>query len=133
MYNPFKSKGFKINIIYEEPNRIHPSAKGESTLTTDNLARFLEAKYHLLEIFTNMYAKQIVEMLTKEVMKPQKPNAERIFMKLENFIKNEWRDYIVNERHGIKTRAAQERGSESFVDTGAYFKNLSVKLELKYD
>lgn len=126
----FGKKKVCIYIDYYEPTRMHPSAQKGSDTTIDSVARILEAKYHLLKHFTDIYGLDMVELLVKEWKRDQSKKKRRCMHKLEEFLKNKWRTYIVNAEHGIKTQASAKRGSEPFVDTGAYFKNLRVKLDL---
>ena len=40
-------------------------------------------------------------------------------------IANIWRGYILNEEHGIKTKASESRGDPSFVDTSDYYLSMT--------
>lgn len=114
----------KLTITYIEPDMLHPNSDEQ---TISDISKKLECKYHLLEKFSESIMPKLVEKLAQELLRND-PN--RAFVIIEEYIKDEWRDYIVNEKHGIKTKASTERGSEAFIDTGAYFKGLRVQLRI---
>ena len=41
-------------------------------------------------------------------------------------VKQLWSVFIVNEEHGIRTKAAETRGGSSFVDTGSYMGGMTI-------
>lgn len=56
---------------------------------------------------------------------------ERVLFLISQWLTKEWREYILMEKHGIKTQASvnDPKGPrQSFVDTGEYFKNMQVRL-----
>ena len=56
---------------------------------------------------------------------------ERALFLISQWLTKEWREYILMEKHGIKTQASvnDPKGPrQSFVDTGEYFKNMQVRL-----
>lgn len=56
---------------------------------------------------------------------------ERVLFLTSQWLTKEWREYILMEKHGIKTQASvnDPKGPrQSFVDTGEYFKNMQVRL-----
>lgn len=56
---------------------------------------------------------------------------ERVLFLISQWLTKEWREYILMEKHGIKTQASvnDPKGHrQSFVDTGEYFKNMQVRL-----
>lgn len=53
---------------------------------------------------------------------------DRTLFLTSNWLTQEWKQYILQAKHGMTTKASQERGDPAFVDTGAYFSNMEVRL-----
>lgn len=47
---------------------------------------------------------------------------------VSQWLTKEWREYILLAKHGMTTKASQKRGDPAFVDTGAYFQNMQIRL-----
>lgn len=117
-----------IKINFNEPSSLHP---GSDTATIAEVATHLENKYHLLENFCAKHAKDFAKVLVKWIKR--NPNDfNRALAMLEQEIQNKWREYIVNAEHGLSTKASSQRGSEPFIDTGAYYRNMRVTLKIEF-
>lgn len=53
---------------------------------------------------------------------------ERALFLTSQWLTKEWREYILLAKHGLTTKASQKRGDPAFVDTGAYFQNMQVRM-----
>ena len=112
----------KIRIEFLEPERLHPSS---DTLTIAELGLILEKKYKLCEKFIDYTKPKIVNKAVEYLTK--KTNRDWRFL-LEEWLKGEWRDYMVSELHHIKTRQSIKENRESFIDTGSYYKSLMIRI-----
>lgn len=112
-----------IQIVFIEPDRLHPNS---DTTTVGEVATLLEDKYHLIENFTKKYKNEI----TKKLLQYAKNNPNNWKFLLSEYIKNEWRDYMVSELHNIKTKIATKEQRESFINTGAYYKSLQIIIKV---
>jgi hypothetical protein len=113
----------KIDFI--EPAIEHPKSDSE---TIFDIAEKLEKRYNVLNIFVVLHKKDLEGIIASEMamaIKHDKSNEE-MDGAINDRITPLWRAYILNEEHGIKTRASEQRGSASFVDTGSYFTALSI-------
>jgi hypothetical protein len=118
-----------IRIDFTEPLRLHASDDGDGTTVFD-VAAHLEMRYSVIKTFIALHKKNIERILSKEIalaFKHGKNNAE-MDASVAQQIQNEWRAYILNEEHGISTRASRERGDPSFVDTQDYFLSLEARV-----
>lgn len=113
----------KLTIEFMEPDTLHP---GSDTQTISDVARHLEQKYHLLEKFSEQIKAKVCEKFAVEILRNKR--LDRAYRMIEELIKNEWREFILEGKHGLTTRASKERGSEPFVDTGAYYKNMKCRI-----
>lgn len=110
-----------MKLVFETSELPHPNSKDK---TIYDVSLILETKYKLLEHFYKYIKKDLEAKLTKEI--ERNPN-----LKLEiinEWIKNKWREWILDGNYGIITKASQIRGSQSFVDTGAYYMSMYPKL-----
>lgn len=114
----------KIRITFLEPERLHPKS---DTQTISEVAVFLEQKYKLCNSFIQYIKPKLIDKAIKYIF--SKTDNNWTFL-LERFLTDEWRDYIVTEKHGIKTKASIKRGDESFIDTSAYYKSMLVKISI---
>lgn len=124
-----------LKVSFVEPRTLHPNS---DEITIADLASILEHKYHLIEKFNDKYSEKIADRFTtlylrafekeKDAKKPV--NLARILRVLEQDIQEFWREFIVDAEHGLTTKASTERGSEPFIDTGAYFRNMRCIIEL---
>lgn len=115
-----------LQISFFEPDAQHPS--GSATIS--EVAQELESEYHLIESFIASEKDKVVRRLI-ELALDSGLERPKVFKILEEEVKNAWREYMVNEEHGIKTLSSEAHERESFIDTGAYYKNLQVKVTIK--
>lgn len=114
----------KVKITFLEPERLHPKSDDK---TIADVATFLEQKYKLCNSFIKYIKPKLMEKASSYIL--NQTNHKWTFL-LERFLIDEWRDYIVSEKHGIKTKASRDRGDESFIDTMAYYKSMVVKISV---
>jgi hypothetical protein len=117
-------------IIFREPLRKHPG-KGSKTETVFKVATDLEEGYSIAHIFYRMYKDELKSIIIQEVKRAWKSgrDQEATNQVIAERIKNLWRQFIIREEHGIKTKAALREGRQSFVDTGAYYKGMAIKVK----
>lgn len=107
-----------------EPSTPHPNSKNE---TIYDVAMQLEEDFHVVESFFNFIEPKIYEKFEFYLEREEDITSidfRAILFKLSEWCRNEWRQFIIQEKHGIKTKASRERGGKSFVDTTAYFLNM---------
>lgn len=123
-----------LTITFSEPETVHPNS---DEITVADLASILESRYHLVEKFCDLYNKQIADKFAERYLRALEKSKDtyidvaRILCILEQDIQELWREYIVDAEHGLQTKASTERGSEPFIDTGAYFRNMRCILTIK--
>lgn len=128
-----KKEPLDLTITFTSPRMLHPNS---DEITIADLSVILEKKYHLLEKFGELYQDKICERFATlalrnlERSKGFDIDKPRILRILEQDIQEWWREYIVDAQHGLETKASKERGSEPFIDTGAYFRNIRVVLNI---
>jgi hypothetical protein len=112
-------------LEFLEPSVAHPNGNGE---TIYDVAESLESRYELLHTFIALHKKDIERIIVSEIALAIKHNKENEQMdgSINGRIQPLWRAYILNEEHGIRTKAAELRESASFVDTGSYFTALNI-------
>lgn len=101
-----------MRIDYTFPELKHPNFDGEIL----ELARILEGKYHILREFSKKVRPKLEKYAKKVLMRK---NA-KIELLLQEYLKNEWRNYIITGQAGFSV-AAQKRGDPAYVDTSAYY------------
>lgn len=104
-----------VEISFRSPSRLH--ADSPDTPVSE-VALKLEKRYKVIAKFAEMHESGIKNIIVQIAL----GRMERIVG--EEKIRDLWREYIINEEHGIKTKAAEERGNQSFVDSGDYFGSL---------
>lgn len=118
-------KSNKLIVTFIEPDSLHP---GSDSTTIAEVANFLEARYHLVETFCETIKADVARIFAAEILRCS--TLDKALKMVEEFVKNEWRDYILSAKHNKQSKAASQRGSEPFVDTGAYYKNMMCRLEV---
>ncbi|HEC1823352.1 TPA: hypothetical protein R1765_001976 [Campylobacter coli] len=113
-----------FEISFESPDILHPNS---DYATISDVAKFIESKYNLVQKFTIYIKPKLLEKMAEYIFS-NKSNWEFL---LQEWIKGEWRDYIVDQLHKIRTKASILEDRESFINTGAYYKTMQVKI--KYD
>lgn len=118
-------------IIFQEPQRKHPKNSGKGENTIADVAKKLEKDYDILHIFMRKYKDKIKSVIIQEVKLAwnSKRDQEMVNNIIGDRIKNLFRQFIIRDETGIKTLAALAAGRQSFVDTGAYYKSLIVKVK----
>lgn len=102
-----------LRIDFTFPDIQHP--KGDVTIL--ELAKILEAKYHIIENFCS-YA---IPKFQKERLGKIFVKGKQAFANEQEWLKNEWRQYLIGGKTGVQTQAALFRGDPSFIDTSAYY------------
>lgn len=125
--------------FFEPAGRPHKSHPNES-FTPADLARILEAKYGLIDLFVKWAEKDIIKHMLYKRRHP---------FELHDFILEKWRDFIRFQFHGIMTgknrrviklyqrlfgfkggiSPKEAGGKVPFIDTGDYYKSLRVSLK----
>lgn len=118
-------------ITFREPTRKHPGKKNYEDLTVSAVAKDLEDRYDILHIFYRMYKQKIKSAIIEEIKLSWKHESDQNIVngQIAERIKNMWRMFLVREEHGIKTGAAIAEQRQSFIDTGAYYKSMNIKVE----
>ena len=114
----------RIDLI--EPEIPHPDGvEGE---TIYDIAQRLEARYAVFRKFVELRKSDIERILVSEMVLGIKHNYTNEYMdkQILGRVKQLWSVFIVNEEHGIRTKAAETRGGSSFVKTGAYKDNFRI-------
>lgn len=112
-----------MQIDFVWPEIQHP--KGEVSVL--ELARILESKYHIVENFCSYIMEDFQKRSLPKILK----NGKEAFVAEQEWLKNEWRQYIIGGKTGVQTNAALFRGDQSFIDTSAYY--LSMQPYFKLD
>lgn len=105
-----------LQIDFTFPDIQHP--KGDATVL--EVAKILEAKYRIIENFCKYAIPKLQEKRLDKLLK----RGEAAFVSEQEWLKNEWRQYIIGGQTGVKTQAALFRGDPSFIDTSAYYLSL---------
>lgn len=110
-------------LDFKEPELMHPNDG-----TVLEVAERLEEKYSVLRKFVAIKKRELEKILASEMalaIKHGKSNDE-MDASINGRIQTIWRAYLINEEHGIRTRAAEKRGGSSFVDTGTYMGGMTI-------
>ena len=110
-------------IDFKEPEMEHPNGG-----TVVEVANKLEERYRVLNIFVTLNKRELESIIASEMALAIKHDYdnERMDAAINGRIQTIWRTYLINEEHGIRTRAAEKRGGSSFVDTGTYMGGLTI-------
>lgn len=108
----------KFKLLFLEPTVLHPYSKTE---TIFEVAKYLEKKYAL----TRRFYYDIKLPLVKRLLKAK--TARDLFV-ISEWLKNQWREWILGEKSGLTSEAAKKRGDPAFVDSQAYFLNMNMKI-----
>ncbi|EGV1470929.1 hypothetical protein JF110_001654 [Campylobacter jejuni] len=111
-----------LEIVYEAPDILHPNS---DTSTISEVAIFIESKYKLLYNFSIFIKPKLLTKLSEYILF----NKNDWKFLIQEWLKGEWRDYIVEQLHHIKTKSSILDDREAFIDTGAYYKSISVKIK----
>lgn len=99
--------------------------------TTTDVAGRLEDKYKLFSTFLNTSALQTVEdnLFSEIKEKLQGKSMAPIGVLTASKVDSAWIEYIQQEQHGIKTKAAKDNGRTSFVETTALFRSYTTQVK----
>ena len=126
-FNPIVTIPRKLQ--FKEPIKKHAKLRNESE-TVGDVARQLESNYDVIGIFFKMYKNEIKSIIIQEVRAAWKygRDQQETNRNIGSRVQSLWRQDILNEENGIKTKAAQDAGRQSFVYTGDYYKSLQVRV-----
>lgn len=110
-------------LDFKEPDMMHPN--GGNVV---DIANRLEQRYDVLNKFVALKKKELENIIVTEMALAIKHNYENEQMDaaINGRIQILWRAYLINEEHGIRTKAAEARGGSSFVDTGTYMGGMTI-------
>lgn len=110
--------------------RVLPYVNGSDT---GKVAEKLENRYGLCERFFNFISQDLeskfMYFLERDLERlgVEKAFENACFFSSE-WLTNEWRMYIEQAKTGITTKASQERGDPSFIDTANYYRNMRFEI-----
>jgi len=110
-------------IDFKEPEMMHPNGG-----TVLEVAEKLEQRYKVLAKFVAIKQTEIERIIATEMALAIKHSYgnDQMDAAINGRIQTIWRAFLINEEHGIRTRAAESRGGSSFVDTGTYMGGLTI-------
>lgn len=111
-----------MTLSYNVPETAHPNS---TQLSTYQIALILESKYHILQEFTEAN----IELIKKRIWEQFK-RGRVDEVSLNEYVKMLWREWMVDGKTKWRTRASQERGDPSFIDTATFY--LSVYPEVQF-
>lgn len=113
-------------IDFKEPELMHPNAEDGETIL--DIANKLEQRYSILEKFVAIKQSELEGIIASEMALAIKHDYgnDRMDAAINGRIQTIWRAYLINEEHGMRTQAAEQRGGSSFVDTGAYMGGMTI-------
>ena len=119
MLTPLPSK-----ISFQEPNIQHQ----DDAITDPELAKKLEKKYHILKLFSQRKKKQIKGVIIKETLRAWKSRAsqDQAFGRMGVKITSLYRNFMLANGTGIKTRSAVREHRQSFIATGEYYEKMKA-------
>jgi hypothetical protein len=96
--------------------------------STFDVAMKLEIRYSVLAKFVALHKYDIERAIAFAMADAIKHgfDNDRMDAAIELGIKPMWQAYLLNEEHGIHTRAAEKNNRQSFVDTGTYLRALKI-------
>lgn len=114
-----------LELVFVE--RVEPYATGSDTgKVAVKLERIYKVCKRFYEFILNDLENKLFFYISRE--KNLDEGFSNALFFTSNWLTNEWRSYIEMAKHGLKTKASQERGDPAFLDTGAYYMNMQVVL-----
>ena len=109
-------------ISFQEPNIQHQ----HDAITDPELAKKLEKKYHILRIFAQRKKDKIKGVIIKEVLRAWKSGTsqDKAFGRMGDKITALYRNFMLANGTGIKTRASIREKRQSFIATGEYYEKM---------
>jgi len=113
-------------IDFKEPELMHPNAEDGETIL--DVANRLEHRYSLFQKFVAIKQHELESIIATEMALAIKHGYGNDIMDaaIDGRIKEIWRNFLMNEEHGIRTRAADVNNRQSFVDSGAYMGGMTI-------
>lgn len=113
-------------IDFKEPELMHPKAEDGETIL--DVANRLEHRYNLLAKFVAIRKRDLEAIIADEMAQAIKHDYgnDRMDAAIDGRIKEVWRNFLMNEEHGIRTRAADVNNRQSFIASGAYMGGLTI-------
>lgn len=124
---------FPKRIDFIEPNRLHAPSKyydDADKSTIYEVAESLEERYGIINKFISAEKTGLESILKKWFVISLRTNStqKEFDDRVKSDISAMWRSFILNEEHGMTTKASEARGSPAFVDTSDYYLNMGVSL-----
>lgn len=101
----------------------------KSGISNAELAQILEAKYHLLQKFSDYAINEIIDYVLSFGIELESLSLAE-FNTIESMIQDKWRDYIELGLHNIKSKYAESEGRTAFIDTQKYYLGIVPKIIL---
>lgn len=120
-----------VAIQFTSPDLMHPKGGNDESeqKTILEVARSIEKRYKLIEIFVSMYKDKFEKIIADEMARILKgKTVDAVKGTIQEKIKNDWRRFVQNQEHGIMTKAAMDREGTSFIETTAYYLSLQPKV-----
>lgn len=114
-----------MRLVFETSELPHPNSEDGQTIYDVSLD--LEKRYKILDHFFEYIKQDLTKRIEREISRNPKFRTEII----DEWVKNRWREWILDGNYGIITKASQIRGNQSFVDTGAYYMSMYPKLVIE--
>ena len=113
-------------IDFKEPELMHPKAEDGETIL--DVANRLEHRYNLLAKFVAIRKRDLEAIIADEMAQAIKHDYgnDRMDAAIDGRIKEVWRNFLMNEEHGIRTRAADVNNRQSFIASGSYMGGLTI-------
>lgn len=115
-------------VFFKGLINIVPYATGENT---GDVGEKLEDRYKIIERFYDFIAKDLEEKFLffwgreRDMIK----GIDNALFLTSDWLTNQFREYLEMAKHGLTTKASQERGDPAFIDTGNYYRNVRIVLE----
>lgn len=111
-----------VRIVYDSPKTKHPKDKKK---TKYDVALFIESKFHLLQRFTKYVTPLLYQQIRRQLRKGYVDDRA-----LGNYVSDRFKEYIIDRKSGIVTKASVIRKSPSFIDTGGYYLSVEAKVKV---
>ena len=114
----------RLDIIEHEI----PHPDGAEGTTIHDVAMRLEHKYALVQKFVALHKADLETILAFAMADAIKHGYTNDYMDkgINGKVKEVWRMFLINEEHGIRTRAAEADNRQSFVKSGSYMNDFTI-------
>lgn len=117
-----------MKISFLVPSFTHPNSKNKSVA---DIALELESRFHIYQRFMKDTEPKLYERLITLLFRQLKDKGvidkEQIYFLASEFLRNEYRRYMINQEHGLTTKAARKDNRKSFIDTTTYTQSLRIE------